>query len=64
MRILAGQEAVVYRPEFITDRENVLAELTPTGANFADVIHVAATDGMEIYSDIVTQRLVCLSTGR
>lgn len=58
--IFAGQEGVTYRPEFVTERDNLLAEFTPDGGNFSDVIHVAATDGMELFSDIVTQKLVCI----
>jgi len=40
-------------------RENLLAELLPQSTAFADVIHVAATKGMEIFSDIVSQKLLC-----
>lgn len=59
--IFAGQEDVVYRPEFIIERENVLASILPKSEQFSDVIHIAATDGMEVFSDIVTQRLICLT---
>ncbi|WP_246067149.1 PEP/pyruvate-binding domain-containing protein [Paenibacillus koleovorans] len=59
--IFSGRKDVVYNPEVILERENLLASLLPgSGEPFTDVIHVAATDGMEVFSDIVTQRLICI----
>lgn len=57
--IFAGQEGVVFHPEAVLGRPNLLTELVPNSKASADVIHVAKTDGMEIYSDIITQRLLC-----
>lgn len=43
----------------ILERPNLLAELDPGAAELADTIHVARFDRLELYSDIVSQRLVC-----
>ncbi|MFK7691285.1 PEP/pyruvate-binding domain-containing protein [Paenibacillus sp. HJGM_3] len=58
--IFAGRKDVVYNPEVILERENLLASILPMSEQFTDVIHIAATDGMEVFSDIVTQRLICI----
>ncbi|WP_102348611.1 PEP/pyruvate-binding domain-containing protein [Bacillus sp. Marseille-P3661] len=57
--IFDGQKDVVYHPERILKKKNLLSSLVPKGAQFSDVIHIAKTDGMEIYSDVVSQRLLC-----
>ncbi len=54
-----GQHDVVFNPERILKRENILATLLPQCAQFADVIYVAQTDGLVLFSDIVTQKLLC-----
>ncbi|MDO5499137.1 MAG: PEP/pyruvate-binding domain-containing protein [Propionibacteriaceae bacterium] len=38
---------------------NLLAELDPGGADLAGVVHVVRFDHLELYSDVVSQRLVC-----
>lgn len=57
--IFAGKEQVVFNPDYVLRKENILAQLSPEGARFADVIHLARTSGMEIFSDIVSQRVLC-----
>lgn len=57
--IFAGQKDVIFNPEYILSRENCLKEFLPNGARFEKVIHVAKTEGMEIFSDIVTQKVIC-----
>ncbi|WP_081666916.1 PEP/pyruvate-binding domain-containing protein [Paenibacillus pinihumi] len=57
--IFDGNEGVGFHPGQVLDRENQLAAILPQSEAFADVIHIARTDGMEIYSDIVTQTLLC-----
>ncbi|GAB2671883.1 PEP/pyruvate-binding domain-containing protein [Paenibacillus thermoaerophilus] len=57
--IFDGQPDVVFNPEYVLGKENVLASISPQSEPFADVIHVAETPGMEIFSDIVTQTLLC-----
>lgn len=58
--IFDGRDDVVFRPERVLDRPNALTELSPQSEPLSDVIHVARTDGMELYSDIVSQRLICV----
>jgi len=57
--IFDGYQDVIFNPERILQKENLLASFLPESGQFKDVIHIANTGGMEIYSDIVTQRLLC-----
>ena len=57
--IFDGYEGVVFNPDRILQKENLLPSFLPDSRKFKDVIHVAKTDGLEIYSDIVSQRLLC-----
>ncbi|MDF2720735.1 MAG: pyruvate kinase [Paenibacillus sp.] len=58
--LFTGHSDVAFHPERILVLANVLEELLPHGKPLSDVIHVARTDGMELYSDIATQRLICV----
>jgi len=57
--IFDGYQDVIFNPDYILSRENLLASFLPEGDRFKDVIHVANTPGMQVYSDIVTQRILC-----
>jgi hypothetical protein len=57
--VFAGQKDVRFHPERILERENLLSALLPDGARLSGAIHVARTEGMELFSDIVSQTLVC-----
>ncbi len=57
--IFDGQKDVIFRPGLILDKENILGAVLPGNTKFSDVIHIARTDGMEIFSDIVAQKLLC-----
>jgi pyruvate, water dikinase len=57
--IMEGQQGGVLNSEWVLDRENMLTAILPQGERFADVIHIADTAGLQIYSDILTQSLVC-----
>lgn len=57
--LFAGQPEVIYQPEKILKRENHLLELLPQSKAWADVIHVAQADGIELFADIVSQRVLC-----
>jgi len=54
-----GKEDVTFNPDRILQKENLLTAVSPRSAEFSDVIHVVKTDGMEIFSDIVSQRVLC-----
>ena len=57
--VFDGQKDVIFNPEQILKKDNILASILPQSKPFSDVIHVAKTDGMEIFSDIITQTLLC-----
>jgi len=57
--LIDGQKDVIFNPEKVLSRENLLTALLPESKDYSDVIHVAETEGMEIFSDIVTQTLLC-----
>lgn len=57
--IFDGYQDVIFNPDRILKEENLLTDILPGSEKYKDVIHVANTRGMEIYSDIVTQRLLC-----
>ena len=57
--IFDGYQDVIFNPERVLQEGNLLVSFVPGGSRFEDVIHIAKTNGMEIYSDIVTQRLLC-----
>lgn len=57
--LFAGQPTVVYQPEKILQRGNRLLELLPHSTAWADVIHVAQAEGIELFADIVSQRVLC-----
>lgn len=56
--VFERDEGVLYREEYILEKENCILELVET--NYADVIRVVRTKGLELYSDTVSQRLVCV----
>jgi len=57
--VFDGYQDVIFNPERILREDNLLASFLPEGGKFRNVIHIANTSGMEIYSDIVTQKLLC-----
>jgi pyruvate,water dikinase len=57
--IFSGEKDVVLNADMILSRENLLPSVAPQSAQLSDVIHIAKTDGLEIFSDIVTQTLIC-----
>ncbi|MEX0681700.1 MAG: PEP/pyruvate-binding domain-containing protein [Balneolales bacterium] len=54
-----GRKEVAYHPQYILQRENLLTSLLPGTNSFDDVIHIARTNGMQLFSDIVSQRAFC-----
>jgi hypothetical protein len=57
--IFDGEENVIFHPDWIFNKVNILNDILPGNNQFKDVIHIAKTDNLEIYSDIVTQTLLC-----
>jgi hypothetical protein len=57
--VFNGQKDVIYHPERLLQYTNRLSELLPEEMLMEKVIYIAKTEGMEIYSDIITQTLLC-----
>jgi hypothetical protein len=57
--IFDGQEDVTFRPGQVLNRENLLAEILPGKEEWGRVIHLARTDGLILYSDLTTQKVLC-----
>jgi len=57
--IFDGHKDVIFNPDRVLKEENMLTTLLPQSKKFSDVIHITKTTGMKIYSDIVTQKLLC-----
>lgn len=57
--IFDGEKDVIFNPRYVLGRENLLSSLLPKSTQFSDVIHIAKTEGMKLFSDIVSQRLLC-----
>ncbi len=57
--IFADQRNVFFNPQYVLSRPNILSDLCAEGRTFPSVIHISETDGMEIFSDVVSQRVVC-----
>ena len=57
--IFDGQKEVIYHPEYILKRENILTVLLPDSGRYETVLHIADAVGMEVFSDIQTQTFLC-----
>lgn len=50
---------VIINRHWVFDRPNELTTIDPSAGELVDVIHVARFDDLVLYSDVVSQRLVC-----
>lgn len=57
--IFDGRKDVHFDSSYVTAKENLLPDLLPQCGSYSDVIWVVKSDGLHIYSDITSQRLVC-----
>jgi len=57
--VFDGDDGVAFRPEMVLQSPNLLGELLPGDAEYAHVVHLAATPGLTLCSDILTQTLIC-----
>lgn len=58
--IFDGRQDVVFNHEHLTSKPNEILDLVPNATPaIADVVHVVRTPGLVLYSDVVTQRVVC-----
>ncbi len=57
--IFAGEKEIVHNPQYIMKNENVLQKICPYSKDLSDIIYVCKTDDLQIYSDVVTQSVLC-----
>jgi len=57
--IFKGESDVVFYPEKILSRENLLREILQGEKEWERVIHLARTAGLTLYSDITSQQPLC-----
>lgn len=57
--IFDGQKDVVFNAHRILDQPNLVAEMAGGNNKLEPVIHVIAAPGIEVYSDIITQTVLC-----
>ena len=57
--IFDGEPNVVFHPEKILGRENLLGESLPEEKEWEQVIHLAGVAGLILYSDIISQKMLC-----
>lgn len=58
LAIFDGRTGVHFNPGRVLERPNLLLGFVPEAGSLADVVHVAAADGLTLYADIVTQQLL------
>jgi hypothetical protein len=59
LAVFDGRPDVVFNPGHILERPNQVGSLIPTPSELLDVVHVADATGIEMYSDIGTQTVLC-----
>jgi hypothetical protein len=57
--IFEGEDGVSFFPEFILNLENQFIKILETEKEWEQVIHIAKTDNLILYSDITSQKLLC-----
>lgn len=58
--VIDGLEGVIYHPDHIKIKENILSTIHPQALPYEHVIRIVETRGSEIFSDILTQRVLLL----
>ena len=64
--IFDGDAGVKFNPRFVTDEPNILGDLICFGGDpvLRNTIHVVKTDKLELFSDIITQTVICQSVDK
>jgi hypothetical protein len=57
--IFEGEDGVSFWPEYILNRENLFEKILEAEKDWDQVIHIAKTDDLILYSDITSQKLLC-----
>jgi len=61
--IFDGDTDVIFNPQKILEKANLLEEMLPSEKNYAQVIHLSKVDGLTLYSDITSQEVLCADKG-
>ena len=57
--VFDGQKEVVFHPEKILMKENIISTIISEEGAMDQVIYVAKTEGLQVFSDIMTQTFLC-----
>jgi hypothetical protein len=57
--IYNGNRDVIFNSDKILNKKNIFTSLFPDNKQLSNVIFIAETTGMELFSDIVTETLIC-----
>ncbi len=57
--IFADKKNVAYNPAYALSKPNILDSICPEGRTFPQVVHVSGWDKLEIFSDMISQRVLC-----
>ncbi|MCL2186749.1 MAG: PEP/pyruvate-binding domain-containing protein [Treponema sp.] len=61
--IFDGDTDVIFNPNHVLDKENLLEQMLPSEKSFDQVIHLTKVDGLTLYSDITSQEVLCAGKG-
>lgn len=56
--VFDDRPGVLFQPQLVLDRPNILAALDPDAAGLCAVVHVAAVPGLVLHANVITQRLI------
>ncbi len=57
--VFAGEKNVVYNPQYILPYKNMFQDICPYAKSLSEVIFVYEAKALQIYSDIVSQSVLC-----
>jgi hypothetical protein len=57
--IFAGEQGIIFNPQYVLHKENMLNEICPYTRDLSQIISVCKTTDLQIYSDVVTQSVLC-----
>lgn len=57
--IFAGNKNAAYNPAYVLSKPNILHDICPEGQTFRQAIHVSSWNCLEIFSDMVSQKVLC-----
>jgi hypothetical protein len=60
MAVFDGNKDVIFHRDFICKFNNCFADFFPEEHELKDIIYIAKSEGVELFSDIVTQTLLCI----